>query len=472
MKQVVLCVPTDLSKGLSKYLTQKGFEIIRDIPHISRSSIMDFITLKPDIIIVSEYVAVDTGLNLVQALQLLKTQINVQVIVHLNERPPGDRLIHNLVSIAIYDFIASRNFNLSDVLALIENPRSFNDVAQHYLYFLDQSDTPLPVISVPQERVENSKGTQNASYEPKSSWRNSLNDLFKNIKEILPKSKEKNEEPQEAIHEEWKDRSSEITTTSSINVDQEMHDSQPEIKVQTPNINIIRSQSRSVVKPTLPPRQIKKVENPFARSEAINTREKKLSINLAAPQPEIPIPQLRMENSEKYPHHVLGVLGINRYVGTTTIGLNLLSGQSLYVLLRSDENLRQLTGVKITRLGKPEKLDALIQKKDYAQIIVDLGSIQDTSLQILPKFQRIIIVMDNRPKSLDEATQYLKLINDTQIVLAVNKAQPLELSPGKISQQLKIPLGIVLPFDSGYMNQYGLALPRGPWEALNRMIKA
>jgi len=182
MKRVALCVPTDLSNILKKYLTENDCEIIRDVPHISTVTILDFIQQKPDVIIVSEYAAIDKDLNLLQALHTIKAKINAQIIVHLGERAPGDRLISRLISMAIYDFIAAQKFNVSEILNFIKQPRNFNDVADYYLYFMDESNDPLP--PVPQQYIE--AKTKDLSEEKTSEPRLNIFNVFNKISKILP----------------------------------------------------------------------------------------------------------------------------------------------------------------------------------------------------------------------------------------------------------------------------------------------
>lgn len=145
MKKVVICARSELSKNLVPILEKNNCEIVREVPFLSRGCVADFISLKPDVIIISEYVQIDQGMSLINTLHQIKAELTVQIIVLCKQRQPGDRVLQALINVNVYDFIAANEYNVDELLALIKKPRTYNDVAAYHQPVLDSGDGPLSV---------------------------------------------------------------------------------------------------------------------------------------------------------------------------------------------------------------------------------------------------------------------------------------------------------------------------------------
>ncbi|AFM40465.1 hypothetical protein Desaci_1448 [Desulfosporosinus acidiphilus SJ4] len=173
----------------------------------------------------------------------------------------------------------------------------------------------------------------------------------------------------------------------------------------------------------------------------------------------------------RFPENVVLVLGTKRYVGVTTVAVNLTPHDGLLVNLERGEqpaewpNLFTVSDVS----GEQRVSDIAKLAESFDHVTVDLGLVTSDCTDLLNASQTIIYVTDNQPGSLGSSLQQIETLPADKMVLAITKAMPSGLSPGLLSAQLGMPIGIMIPFDHGYGENFGLSLPRKPWDILRQL---
>lgn len=154
-KRIVLIANIQILETLSKHLTQRGYEILRQLPMVTATSLNDIKQLKPDCIILSEGSQFDDDYTLLKAIQTIKSQNRARIIVHTQTRKIGDSLLSDLVTLNVYDFIAFSSFDLTVMFHLLENPNEYADVAEYHNYAKESAtlDQPLAMPSVIPEEI-------------------------------------------------------------------------------------------------------------------------------------------------------------------------------------------------------------------------------------------------------------------------------------------------------------------------------
>lgn len=133
-KRIVLIAHIQILELISDQLTQRGYEVIRQLPVITVPVINDIISLKPDCIIISEGSQFDDEYTLLKAIQAIKSKYNTRIIVHTRTRKVGDQLLSDLVTLNVYDFIPLNSFDFSEILTLLNDPRDYSDVVKYHNY--------------------------------------------------------------------------------------------------------------------------------------------------------------------------------------------------------------------------------------------------------------------------------------------------------------------------------------------------
>jgi hypothetical protein len=174
-----------------------------------------------------------------------------------------------------------------------------------------------------------------------------------------------------------------------------------------------------------------------------------------------------------FPDHVVVVLGTKRYAGVTTVAVNLTPVKGLLINLeRGSQPQVWPKSFEVRSVSGEQRVSEIIRlANDYALVIVDLGLYTEDCLDLVKAAQKMVYVSDNQPGSLGASLQQTETLPVEKIVLAINKAMPSGLSPGLLSAQLGMPIGIMIPFDHTYScEDYGLSLPRKPWEIVRQLI--
>jgi S-DNA-T family DNA segregation ATPase FtsK/SpoIIIE len=108
--------------------------------------------------------------------------------------------------------------------------------------------------------------------------------------------------------------------------------------------------------------------------------------------------------------------------------------------------------------------------ENFGQVTVDLGLYTGDCLDLIQAARSMIYVTDNQSGSLGASLQQTEHLPVDKMILAINKAMPSGLSPGLLSTQLDMPIGIMIPFDHCYGDNFGLSLPRKPWDIFRQLI--
>lgn len=209
----------------------------------------------------------------------------------------------------------------------------------------------------------------------------------------------------------------------------------------------------------------KKTVNPFAKG---TTSEDRLNPDKLQ-QKVLPF----IKPTLQFPNNVVVVFGIKRYVGVTTVAVNLTSVGGLLINLgRGEQPVKWPDHFSIKAVsGEQRVAEIMALAETFDRVTVDLGLYTEDCLDILKAAQKVIYVTDNQPNTLGASLQQTKDLPTNKMILAINKAIPSGLSPGLLSAQLEMTIGIMIPFDSCYHDHFGLSLPRKPWEIIRHLIK-
>lgn len=166
---------------------------------------------------------------------------------------------------------------------------------------------------------------------------------------------------------------------------------------------------------------------------------------------------------------VIAVLGIWPGVGVTTIALNLIKKNSIFINLSDNrcepDKFQRFKVYNLTPDGWESELNTIIQTRKASEVLLDLGAFESAkekgllTKKLTERNGKIVYVMSNEPYSLGLALKQLLYLPRKQVILAITKAKSSGLSPGLISSALKTPLGITTLYDTEYQNNFGLHLP-------------
>ncbi|WP_434510061.1 hypothetical protein [Desulfitobacterium sp. AusDCA] len=224
-------------------------------------------------------------------------------------------------------------------------------------------------------------------------------------------------------------------------------------------------QSRFIASLVTPIQSPKKVNNPFAK------KVDKTSSLWARPQQSVSENVISLQRL--FPSNVVVLVGSKRYVGTTTVAVHLADQQSVLVNLgRGSQPTSWPADIQVIHIqGDNRVADIHRLASTYPFVVVDLGLLTEDCEDILRVSSKVLYVMDNEPMSLDLAKQHFSLLPKEGVLLAIMKANPNGFSPGLLSSQLGASVGLVIPNDQNYKDEFGLKGPSAPWEILHRMLK-
>ena len=175
----------------------------------------------------------------------------------------------------------------------------------------------------------------------------------------------------------------------------------------------------------------------------------------------------------QFPDNVVVVFGTKRYVGVTTVAVNLTPTEGLLINLgRGEQPVKWPEHISVQSVSGDHRVTEIVAMAEtFDQVTVDLGLYTEDCLDVLKAAQNVVYVTDNQQNTLGASLQQTKNLPTDKMILAINKAMPSGLSPGLLSAQLGMQIGIMIPFDSSYDDQFGLSLPRKPWEIVYHLIK-
>jgi hypothetical protein len=303
--------------------------------------------------------------------------------------------------------------------------------------------------------------------------------------EVAPWTRGKMIDPQDFAHELYEDEASTdfMEEPSTLELEEDPIDDNLSMVPEMPEDNLANPGVHGLndLEQKTPPPQtsyspnlafpIQPIKNPF-KKKPLNPFAKDLSqerpISGKTRQKVVPLVK-----PIQFPNNIVVVFGTKRYVGVTTVAANLTpSGGLLINLGRGEQPLKWPEHFSVWPVSGDHRVNEIVAMAEtFDQVTVDLGLYTEDCLDVLKAAQNVIYVTDNQPNTLGASLQQTEALPTDKMMLAINKAMPSGLSPGLLSAQLGMPIGIMIPFDSSYDDHFGLSLPRKPWEIVRRLIK-
>jgi len=302
--------------------------------------------------------------------------------------------------------------------------------------------------------------------------------------EVAPWTRGEMADPQDIAHELYEDETSndfrrEPATLEEDPIDDNlpMPPEMPEDTLDNPGVYVLDDQEQKTPPPHTSycpsvsiPMQPKK-DNPFQK-KPLNPFAKDISeerlISGKTRQKVVPFVK-----PIQFPDNIVVIFGTKRYVGVTTVAANLTpSGGLLINLGRGEQPVNWPEHFTVWPVSGDRRVNEIVAMAEtFDQVTVDLGLYTEDCLDVLKAAQKVIYVTDNQPNTLGASLQQTEALPTDKMILAINKAMPSGLSPGLLSAQLGMQIGIMIPFDSSYDDHFGLSLPRKPWEIVRHLIK-
>ncbi|MCB8818616.1 hypothetical protein [Desulfosporosinus shakirovi] len=211
-------------------------------------------------------------------------------------------------------------------------------------------------------------------------------------------------------------------------------------------------------------------KNPFVK-KTVNPFAKKTSGDCLSPD-KAQQKVLPFIKPIKLPKNVVVVFSTKRYVGVTTVSVNLTPPQGLLINLgRGEQPMKWPEHFMTLSVSGERRVTEIVSMAErFDRVTVDLGLYTEDCLDVIKAAQNVVYVTDNQQNTLGVSLQQTENLPRDKMMLAINKAIPSGLSPGLLSAQLGMLIGIMIPFDSYYSDGFGLSLPSKPWELFRQLI--
>lgn len=436
-KAIALLANIHILKPLCEILKEKGYQVTQQLPVLTLPIIKQLASNSPEIIFISEEVDCDDDLTVIEAISLIKAQSNPRFIIQTRPRKIGDNFLSDLVSLVVYDFLPKSEFDIEELLNLIEHPRDYQQVKDYHN--LTRRIFDLPLDELPKEETGEVE-----TFEEKNKSLN-LRDWLKNPfklkgQPIKIKPKVIPEKPKGEVVRE---------------------------KVM-PNVpKVLRPTENPFYRPKLLTNSRPVSDNPIREANAKRLQQKE------EPQKVTPQPKMEIEKkqllSEKNTSCIITVVGTKPNVGCTTVAVNLLRYGGILI---TKEKRKWTSDIEAEYLDTFQKVEEKITEvtAKYRTVVIDAGQTHDIT-ELNRVSNGIVVVSDNRKDANQLLTKLYEKVPLEKSILAVNKAIPSGgISPKDLSEGCKIPIGIVLPIQSGYGKSYGLDLSNGPWEVFLKKL--
>lgn len=425
-RKVVLYVPDNISQPIKTILKQNNCNILRDLPFCSQESLEDIIANQPDVVIISEYIQWDK-VDLLKAIRFIRANSAnaTQIIAHVRERQRGDMFLKDLVGLAIYDILLKSHFNVLDIWKMIEHPSSYGDVIQYHYPDETTIDTQLP-------RLED--------------------EVHRNI---LSRWEEDIDETQTLENYETKN-----TNIIPVKINQIIKRLGKDIKHLF--INELKSE---------------KSENQN-RNTPVNDRLIKQPLMNTTPNSSKPVAKIAKKTGQEKPaevekHQIIKsnklilVIGTDRYVGTTTVTVNLArKGQIIYYPHDYHPEGEWPEGYEVRKINLKE-YGKWLSGNNHNEMLIDCGHYTKVLDPWIAKADVVFLVAENRSKCLESASK-IKMTARTRLI--INKATLEGIKPIILSRALNVPYSALIPYDTEFSNNFGLSLTRAPWKTLRNLI--
>jgi len=419
-RKIVLYVPDDLSISIKPLLQQNNCNVLRDLPYCSHQILEDTVELRPDVVILSEYINWDKT-DLLHTVRYIRTNCSTtQIIAHVRERRVGDSLLHDLVSLVVYDILLNVEFNIREILKMIEHPSSYADV-RHYHNFSKDEDSQLPVVTEQQRSILTKWEEADPIIEVDNNVPSVKGRFFaQGIKALLQDK------------EEYLQRLKRIFVTEPQFVKQEIAWN---------------------IKPITNNQGTSKTRKVFESIPEMDDKQQNKQIQRISPTIE-----------KKRNNRLILVIGTDRYVGTTTVTVNLArQGQIIYYPEGYNQEISWPTSQISAESINMRDWVKWINLNESKERLIDCGYYTKMLDPWIAKADIVFLIAENRSKCLESASS-IKLTTRTRLI--INKATPDGIKPIILSRALNIPYSAVIPYDTEYRHNFGLALNRTSWNTL------
>jgi Mrp family chromosome partitioning ATPase len=130
--RIINVIPIE-HEQINKYIKQlNDIQVLNDYIYYDQGSLEDMINTNPDIIVVSEFIPEDRHMTLYEFIYNLKLHTSARIIFLCGGRGVGDKLLHNVVNIGVYDIIDEPTLSLDKISQLIATPNQYKDVARYH----------------------------------------------------------------------------------------------------------------------------------------------------------------------------------------------------------------------------------------------------------------------------------------------------------------------------------------------------
>lgn len=289
MDKILLAVGHIELEGYIKETLKDEFVFVGESVH--RENIINLIKdTSPDILVIRETLPGKT--NIMNLVYMVRSNFqNIRIVFLAGERRVGDKFLANLVNYGIYDILHSGNLQVGDIINLIENPNTYQDI-KHLQPVPDMEEdfSELEFIMPDEKESNDVEDKENIEFVMPDKER-SVKDLDEERRRKIQENKR--EEIEESFIEKeeeyaYKDEESESLERAKIKI--------PEIKI--PKIIIPR------------------IKNPFEFEKRKKNNKKKETIS----------------KSQSKNEKIITFWGASSGVGTTTIA------HSMAISLASDGN--------------------------------------------------------------------------------------------------------------------------------------
>lgn len=423
-KTISLIANVKVLKPLSEIIAKKGYIIQQQLPVLTLPITNQLMDSPPDIIFISEEVECDDDLTIIETIGLIKEKVNPRFIVQTRPRIIGDPLLSDLVSLAVYDFITSNEFEVNELIRLIENPRHYPDVKDYHNLTRRIIDLPLP--DLPNGDLGGPEPHTGKSFkESLSSWIRKPFETMGSLTHSVKEPYQKKVSPPKEV----------------------------EVTDETRKKNII-----------LPLRRVETTTTPSVKRATNYDNNGQKESKEVKEKPKNPYLEFSIRNkmtTKAVPGKLITVVSAKSRVGCTTIAFNLQRFGGVLITPNTFESSLQLNIIKVENPHEiEESLEKTLKKHDF--IIIDSGI--HHSVELIQKSSLVVVVTDNKSDSVDHLKRLYEHIPSEKSIIAINKAIPSGITPKDLSKYLQVPIGIVIPLQNGYKENYGRSQSIGPWD--------
>lgn len=130
--KIIIVLPKE-DDSINNFIKQlKNVEVLQEYIYFDDLTLQDIINTNPDVLVISEYVQGDGGFSLKEFINSIKTNTTIRVLLLTGGRGVGDKFLHEMVSIGVWDILDKDEFRLEQLSNLIYNQVHYKDVAKYH----------------------------------------------------------------------------------------------------------------------------------------------------------------------------------------------------------------------------------------------------------------------------------------------------------------------------------------------------